>query len=626
MQQITPKTVLPSTAKLLKPAIASTEGARQADFIANSLNRQGGIDAVQRILKYGKTETGRDLDDYPWFRDQIRLTADFRLKEVLTTGASQVSKSLVNYLVAIDCLVSGQINLGWFYASRQSMINQQPEQFQKMIGYWLDAIEERKQVGRESTTRYSVGNAVANFSYANSSDESKAGGAAEGKEQASFSASILFLEERSSWKQNVDVTPRLGASLLPSKPKRQLGTPGSSSGIEREIRDASHLFAPATHCQSCGSLTFLDPKGALLKSAEDERSGKQRWFNARGEILDYWSKDGTPQGAYVACTHCGAEIDADAIAKCRLWCKKNKVSAEDFLDLLQDGEIYPHPVAIYLSPLLRVPSDPYRAVELVKEGLEPQNPSIYQQNKLGHQSSLDANGITLEDYQRVLELPAAIWGDTIRVCGIDQGRDTHWMVILEFKPNSDRHEQNIILADAVPHDEILPTLERFDIFSGFIDNEPDRLSAYDLSRDSGLNKDFHHPLATDGYKNRLMLVDQKTFEGDFKPIVVSHGGKELPCYAINHNVFKDEIVANFGENPVYRIAGKVHRKFEKHLTSVRRNPDSGIWERPADHDDDLFFALMFADAARALVMKGLINKPKPKRSPSVGKPLKNPFG
>ena len=386
-------------------AIEGAVNLRQQAYLRESLRYSGAIAAVDRIFVYGRNESGEALANSAWFRDQLRLTADLRLRHVLTTGASQVSKSLGNYLVAIDALVNGQINLGWFYASRQSMHNQQPDQFQAMIGYWLENSGQRSQTQRESVTRYSVDLATANFSYANSSSEGTRGGAAEGKEQASFQASMLFLEERSSWKSTVDVTPRLGASRILSKPIRELGTPGAGLGIERAMLEAAHVFCPGLHCPHCDRLTYLDPKGALLKAVEDERTHRPRWFNARGEIMDFWSSDGTPGGAYVACLNCGGSIPREAIAHCRLYSRQTGQLAEQWQTSLPDGEIFGDTIAIYLSPLLRWPSDPYRVVELVSEGLSPGNSSIYQQNKLGHQSETDAAGVTLADLDHLTTLP-----------------------------------------------------------------------------------------------------------------------------------------------------------------------------------------------------------------------------
>ena len=166
------------------------------------------------------------------------------------------------------------------------------------------------------------------------------------------------------------------------------------------------------------------------------------------------------------------------------------------------------------------------------------------------------------------------------VCGIDQGRDSHWITILQWH-TAQPTAKNILLSDAIAVSEILPTLDHFGVQFGLIDNEPERKQAYDLVQQS---------------RDRLAMADQKVFDGDFKKIVVRQGGEEMPCYGINSPLYCDRVSLGFTDLE-YRVAGKVHRKWRRHITSVRRNPDTGNWERPPDKDDDLFFASLLAEAA-----------------------------
>jgi hypothetical protein len=575
------------TAKQRQKRTKATLGLAQ-QFIANYLKRQGAIDAVARILKYGRNEANEPLRDTKWFRQQLRLTCDKRLKHALTTGASQVSKSLANYLDLIDTVFTGQINAGWFYASRQSMHNQQPEQMQKLSANWIKSLKKDNiefKVNRDAVTRYSVGVATANFTYANSASESKSGGASEGKESASFQASILYLEEKSSWKQLTDVSPRLGASVLMSKPIRELGTPGSGAGIERAIENCKHVFVPGLPCPSCKQITFLDPKGALLKSVYSDKKKEHLWFSVKGEILDYHTKDGTPDGAYVACIHCEAEITPEQIDDCELYSKVTLETVDQFLDNLPEDEIYTGSVGIYLSPLLRVPTDPYRVIELVKEGLDPVNPKIYQENKLGHASVTGSTGVSLAQYLRIIDKSPIDFDEDLepkRFLGIDQGTDFHYAVILETCVEYD--QKNILLADAISEDDILDLIAEYNCDFAVMDVDPFRKSAYELSQ------------LSDG---KLVLADQRTIDSSFKEIKVTQGSLEIPCYAVNNQLHIETVIANWNEDN-YRINGKIHPKFQKHVTSIKRNLETGMFERPVDHDDDLFFGQMFAEIAAAI--------------------------
>jgi hypothetical protein len=570
-------------------------------FINNSLKCQGAIDAVERILKYGRNELNQPLRNTLWFRQQLRLTADLRLKEALTTGASQVSKSLANYLCLNDQLINGQINAGWFYASRQSMYNQQPEQFQKLIMAWLNNVEKHTKIERDSVARFTTGKATANFSYANSSSQGKAGGASEGKEQASFQASILYLEEKSSWDSLVDVSPRLGASTILSKPIRQLGTPGSGAGIERDIENAAHLFVPGLICKNCKQITFLDPKGALLKPVYDEKRKEERYFNSRGQILDYHSLHGTPESAYVACIHCNSPISAEEIDQCQLYSKVTLETADEFLDALPDDQVYIDPIAIYLSPLLRIPTDPYRVVELIREGLDPPNPKIYQENKLGHASVTGSMGVSLMQYQKVYDkAPIYFTKKVRRFLGVDQGTDFHYAVVIETADDEDI--SNILFASSVSENDIIETFNYFSCDYAVMDVDPYRKSALELSQK---------------VKN-FVLADQRSIDIDFKPIKVKQGSVEIPCFAINNQLYIETVISNWTEE-FYRINGKIHPNFKKNITSIKRNIQTGLFERPADHDDDLFFALMFAEVAKAMYK---INHKPPSGSAITGRSLK----
>ncbi len=152
------------------------------------------------------------------------------------------------------------------------------------------------------------------------------------------------------------------------------------------------------------------------------------------------------------------------------------------------------------------------------------------------------------------------------------------------------------------NDNVLNILKNFDVTFGLIDNEPERLAAQELVLKS---------------KTVLGLADQKSLDVDFKKITVTHGNTEIPAYAVNNVIFKDVIKNDF-QTARYRINCKYHRKFQRHITSITKDPDTGLYLRPSDHDDDLYFALLFAEAAIA-IYKAIYKAPS--SSYSVGKKL-----
>lgn len=581
-----------------------------SEYANFAITKYSGISAVERIMKYGRTEKGELLKDTKWFRQQIRITADNRIKYKLTTGASQISKSLVNYLCCVDDIISGNIDIGWFYASRQSMINQQPQQFQAIAKCWIEGLKNPPKVYRDSVTRFRVGNAIGNFTYVNSDSAEKSGGAAEAQQANAFSCSKIYLEERSSYKANVDVTPRLGASRLVSAPIIQMGTPGSGSGIEKDIKEAAHYFLPGVRCNDCEQITFLEPKGALLKGIRNNKNGRIEYFGLRGEILDYFSEDGTPRTAYVACQHCGCKITPEQIEDCDLISKQSQQTVDEFLDELPD-EIYFDSVAIYLSPLLRVPDDPFRLQQLIADGLEPENSLIYCQNKLGYPSELGSTGVTIDQFDHVFRLkPHQFQRKTYRIAGIDQNRGLHHIVIGEVDIKGDWI--NLVYVGMISQSEIILTLKNYKVDYCLIDNEPDRIDTYKISLK---------------LPDKLALADQRDIRDSFKLDTVRHGDEEIPCYLINNQLYIELFVKFFDADKI-RFDCKLPKTFQRHVTSVRQNPNTGKWERPPDHEDHFFFSVVFLMAAIDVFKRdkspnlSTVNNPKsrvvmPKMSKSI---------
>jgi hypothetical protein len=573
-------------------------------YLDTTLTRAGAIAAVDRIMQFGCNEFGKPLQNTLWFRQQLRLTADWRLSHLFTTGASQISKSVANYLVAIDTLLNGQINIGWFYASRQSLYNQQPEQFQAMVKGWVSKIDPLPDIDRDATTRFTIGAATGHFSYVNSASEVKAGGAAEGKEATAFSASVLFLEERSGYRGNVDVTPRLGASQIASKPIRELGTPGGGAGIGKLMQDSAHIFCPGLICPTCKDLTWLEPKAALLKSRINPKNKKVEYFGNRGEILEFHSIDGTADTAFIACVHCGSPIPPELIIDCQLYSKQTGESADRFLDDLPDG-IYPNSIGIYLSPLLRVPSDSQRIRNLIIDGLDPLNPLIYCQNKLGYESELGGAGVSIEQFNRVIKLTVhdldrRVPSRVLRFAGIDQNRGLHHIVIAELVVGAiDRI--NIVHIGLVSQDMIKPLLTEWGVAYALIDNEPDRLDSYRICQEMA---------------GKLHLADQREIKDAYSKGSVSHGAEEMPCFFLSNQLFIEQVVRNW-ESEIYRVNCKVPVNFAAHISSMRRDEDTQRWIRPNDSQDHYFFAMLFLEAAIVIYA----TEHKPTRQHSTGKPL-----
>lgn len=573
---------------LISQKIIESKSNLQKSYFENAMHRDGAIAALKRIKKHGLTESEEKINWSKWFEQQVRLTADKRVRLVITTGASQISKSLGNYLVAIDDLINGQINIAWCYASRSSMQNQQPSQFQAMITAWLLSQSVTFRIQRDAITRYKIGKAIANFTYANSVNETKSGGAAEGKEQNSFQASALYLEEKSSH-GSTDLSPRLGASLIASKPIRELGTPGNGNGIEKSLKACQHNFEPGLICPKCDRVSTLHPLGNLFK----KNRLTNNYFDTRGHIQDYYKNDkGEP---IIVCNHCNADLTlviAD-IDKIEFYSLQTWKTIDQFLDDIPN-EIYYQSVSIYLSPLLRCASDPYRLKDLVEDGKNPESVLIFHQNKLGLESKFTLNGIGFDDFNHAKNIPWQLKKPK-RYVGIDQGTDTHYLVDLEVLGD----QVNLMNAIAIRESDIIAYLKYHKIDFALMDGEPGRMSANVLSKQSG---------------GKLAIADQREIATDFAPIKVKYGGEEIDCYAINNNLYQEKVIYDFIEQKV-RFKCDPHEKFKSHITAVKRDISTGKFLRPANHQDDFFYSYLFAKAAIDIAPKKAIATSANVRSP-----------
>ncbi|MGL4230463.1 MAG: hypothetical protein ACRCWJ_03775, partial [Casimicrobium sp.] len=263
----------------------SSKSAQRYRYIQDSLNH-GGKAFVDRVRKYGLTDKGEPLRMPQWFCELLELLGDFRVPHTLTSGCAQLGKTAAHTLLLTDTIVHGKLNSGWFYSSRGSRDLNVPEQFYPVMTHWVDRLA--RDTGetliatndRQNVSRYQIDGTTAIFSYANTSkaSPSRQGLAAAGGAAVSFTANILFYEERSQWSPGTadPLIRRLDASLIPTRPIRELGTPGSGLGIEVEVDRAHYNFYPHYHCESCGGTYPLDPKGCLLKKFRRKNlSGRQ---------------------------------------------------------------------------------------------------------------------------------------------------------------------------------------------------------------------------------------------------------------------------------------------------------------------------------------------------------------
>lgn len=587
-------------------------GKRTAKPTVEELLSYGGKDFVENVEKYGYNDRQSKIRLTPWYRELLELVGNLNVHEVYVTGCAQAGKTAACTLLSIYLLAKG-VSFLWAYAQLSSLMNAVPLQFRPMVEQWLKAAKVRA-IGSQKLTLYQVSGANGIFTYVstNKSLNMKEGGAAAGTASVSVTADVLFREERSQYAMGAGdpLSRRIDASLVPTKPTRDLGTPGSGGGIEAEIAKCKNYFYAHFQCSKCGEISPLDPKGCLLKPVTlVDTIGKERvsYLSPTGRPIDWYNTDpkNPVDTAYFACPHCGEEIPDDARTSSWYKCVKTGIDLREFLDTpIERGRRRVRQKAgISISPLLRI-TEHNLAAEIISGGLETTNVEDWQQQVLGHPSTTSGNSISIDAVCAAIASPCPEREPDYIIAGIDMGRGEDWFVAVAiYLPEEtegmndvkrfDRAIRKVIFGGDILRSRIPELLDTYNVVYGLIDNEPSREKSMEICRETCLE-----------------MADQIGGLRDaVRKVIVSDGGEQEECWDIRNEKFMQAVVDGFltladDGYPIYRLPfdwenwlGKnTERSPIRHLCAPYRDPVKG-WQRAKDGIDDLFFALVFAEAA-----------------------------
>jgi hypothetical protein len=603
------------------PGIYLSKRQKQRERFLESAFLTGGRGFLKRVKKYAVTEKGTPLILRPHYSEYLECLGDLRLRWVLTTGCAQVGKTLGHTFLMIDGVVFGKLNGAWFYDSRTSLDQYAPMQFKPPAEAWISSMREagyrfRRSGDRSINTRFQIDGVNAIFTFVSTSKMSRAEGgmAAAAAAASSFPADFAIMEERSQYAPGAaDVClDRLSNSIVPTRPRRDLGTPGGGLGIESDMEDCDYYFYPHCDCPSCGENIPLDPKGCVLKEVEQVNLlGKKEktYLSGSGRPIKWWHTDPKEpvKSAYIGCKKCGAEIDDDTrLEQSRYRCIRTGVYMRDFLDGLESGRpTQSYKVGIHMSPLTREGLATEIAVDIIRRGLSTSNPPNWQQQVLGHYSVTE-----------ILHLSHAMIRDRIgatvppnverdyRIAGMDMGRQEDWLTFTDYYLPPDQASmsvaqiaektiRNVVFAEAVVRANVPFLLEQWYVDYGLVDNEPSRETVMSLCADTC-----------------LQMGDQVAgAKHTIKYTVVTDGGLEIPCWALRNDKFMLSVFEGF-VNPAwdgevcYRVpdtwnqwlANPSEKSPILHLTGPWRD-QGGAWHRGKNNLDDFYMALLFAEAA-----------------------------
>lgn len=582
----------------------------------------GGRSFVDAVKYYGRTEKGLPIDStVESYIEFLELIGDFRLNQVYTTGCAQVGKTLGHFLLKIFCLSHGRCNTGWFYDRETTLEQNVPIMWRPISKYWITAIEQKnnKKFNRkdDKTTNacYQLEQVTGIFGYVSTGRKMGHGQAAAGSATVGFQIDIAFLEERSQYEPGAadPVKRRLDASSIPTKPIRELGTPGGGQGIELEMKQADRYFYPHYFCPDCNDWFPLDPLGCLLRKVTriDTNQNKpvETFFSESGRPLKWFCDDELEpvNTAYIGCSNCGAKLSDEQRYKSKYKCIKTGEFLRYFLDNLPKGlPQVNYKSSIHLSPLVRQKPNNVIASEIIFEGLKVIRTDDWQQQMLGWASQTTACHVTPEMLNHAMTAPRPNGRPDMTLSGIDVGRSEDWMVIIDFYYPENYHKLSIAeiiektirvvkFGGGVNRSEIIDKLDLFNVRFGIIDNEPSMESSINLCRESDILE----------LGNQIGGQRQTA-----KQTSVIDGGQEYPCWNIRNEKFLQSVLEGFllradDGYSLYRLPGtweqwKGRSNDERspllHLSAPWRD-NNNKWHRGKDNIDDLYYAFLFCEVA-----------------------------
>lgn len=370
----------------------------------------GTDDFIECVKKYGCNERGEPIKLSPWYEEYLKLIADWRIGRVFTSGCSQLGKTLGHTLLLCYCLTELGMNTIWSYDQERSLQIQVKSNFRPVIDAWLQRKGQKPtKEDAQSNTLYQVNNVTSQFVYVSTSKPGNMSGtAAAGGIAVGVSRDVLFKEERSQYPPGASdpLNRRLDAGRIPTRPIRELGTPGAGAGIEAEIKKCDRQFYPHYKCPHCGIIAPLHPKGCLLRETEFLKDGQvvKRYLSEYGKPIDntgWFYKDANDQigTAYIGCSRCGGELDAETRSQSWFQCTRTGEKLTDFLTKLPNGvPDRSWSCGLVISPLLRTGSA--IASRIIQEGRDTVNTADWQQQGLGEESTVGTNLLFNLDYAK----------------------------------------------------------------------------------------------------------------------------------------------------------------------------------------------------------------------------------
>ena len=583
-------------------------------FIAECL-KTGGRSLVESVRQYGVNEKGEPIRLSGWFEEVLLLLGDFRIAETHTSGSAQIGKTLAHTMLLCHCLTEGNLNAMWAYDMQKSRDIQVKANFWPVIegrdgaSGWIGKKGIQKKTGgaSQNINVYQVAGGEVQFPYV-STNKAKQGRAAASGTNVGVSRDLIIKEERSQYAPGAGdvLNRRLDASRIPTRPIRNNGTPASGLGIEADIKNAPLHFYPHCTCPKCDRSVPLDPFGSLLKPAiatlENGEQVKQ-YLSDSGRPLDWFRHDDMrpTKTAYFGCPYCEGVLTNEARSLAWYQCLKTGQTLREYLNALPSGVPEDRQeAAIEISPLLRVEAT-NTAADIIRAGLNQVNTDDWCQQRLGKPSESGGTGITIRQLQAAIARAIPECEPDVTLAGMDVGRSGDVLMIadiwlpagweeLPLMQVKEKALRRVKFCKVVNRTETPALLEHHGVRFGLLDGEPD-IPAADLL----------------GKETVMVAADQKTTMGSAQVEKATRmaSGEKYRYWKINQKDFQNDVLMTYSKGLV-SLSGEWEKHlalFEaedspvRHLLAMKRDPETRIWQRPADRQDHTFFSQMFLEAA-----------------------------
>jgi hypothetical protein len=569
---------------------------------------------IEDLRVNGINDQRLPLKFFRLFEDALSLVGDLRIGAVYSTGVAQFSKTQTNSAVNAWFGQRCGLTCGWAWPQDSSIDRFMGPQHRPLLEHLAIDVSKAKVTKSSSTSNrlYDVGIGRNIFlSVSKGSAVQNADNAEVGAASASFTASVVFIEEASQINQKLiaPLISRVEKSVSPVAPLRILGTKGGGSGIELSIaQNAQYQFVPHCKCNNCELETHLEPFGTIIKSHKvtNPTTGEveEKFLSSTGNIQDWFkAEDGSP---IIVCSHCQQELDDDTRTNCYFKDAKSGLDVPQFIKQVVEQEWLNRriQVSIDFTAASRQKAGRLIARSIIEESFAPSNILDFLQQRVGVTSQSLGGSISQENINGAFARYPLVLHKPVTLVGIDQGRASAFCSVVQF-----RHDENItdpnelwanircnlLFCKGIPITDLPGILIQYGVEGGCVDAKPGIMYAHQLREETGvvLGEQFANVSISD----------------DLRKGVIKDNGLEFPVWKFRTSkpgrACMDAFIAGrIGIHPDLEEFNDLRPdSFARHLRSISWCNDTATIKKAADSRDDLFFSLMFAFLAYSIYIQ-----------------------